>query len=591
MTILPYGVNAQGSTIIDGKVYEFNEHNGYLYQYESESNRESYGAFALLGDLETSDMVGDIPAFTVNQGQVSLRYAYTDQLLKAKEDEWHFVEDNAKKISQTNLKSKIKKGAIILQTSQDGEKWIDLFEKTNIFEEKPNENDPFYTTTAIQLSNGCYYRVIVAYKIGRNKGEKVGLFHRDAYEYKKVAEVYDFYLHDSQQTEKTNEKMMTMGSVVNAGKGNGYSEEKTIGIDDPHYGWTLGKFFISGYTRDTKTNDGKQVFLKNVGDEITLSFNLEQDIDCLNGDDTLSIAKDEDGHDQFFGIPKMDMGRGMVIIRYTDEKRIQYDPIIYTNYLEANARKGANTTVKMFEEGDYAVALDYKIKKQSKVIGDIGTIPGYTYYRIFFEFSVRNGNCMVFPFDIQTRNELSNEALTANGFYLDMARSRYLEINVERAVITQGANGYVEDVRFDRPAKDGDSYTDDGIYTFTVKNQYTGEQTVKKIYVGESLELLALSSNGIDVNELNSRLLEGGIIENDGTITMPMEEEPDTVEETPLPEENKPEPTQTIEPTPTVEPTPVPSDSHSTKSFPLGLGGGIAVVCVGVVILIMKLKG
>lgn len=29
------------------------------------------------------------------------------------------------------------------------------------------------------------------------------------------------------------------------------------------------------------------------------------------------------------------------------------------------------------------------------------------------------GNCMVFPFDIETREELKNAAFTVNGFYLD----------------------------------------------------------------------------------------------------------------------------------------------------------------------------
>ena len=92
---------------------------------------------------------------------------------------------------------------------------------------------------------------------------------------------------------------------------------------------------------------------------------------------------------------------------------------------------------------------------------------------------------MVYPFDVMTGAELSDGAVTPNGFKLDMAKSRYLTIDVQRSIISEGANGEVEDVRFKRPAKDGEEYTEEGIYTFNVKNLYTGENTTKTIYVGD----------------------------------------------------------------------------------------------------------
>ena len=89
--------------------------------------------------------------------------------------------------------------------------------------------------------------------------------------------------------------------------------------------------------------------------------------------------------------------------------------------------------------------------------------------------------------DLATGSELSDNALTANGFKLDLAKSRYLKINVKRAVLKQGANNtWTEDVRYNRAAKDGDEYKDEGIYTFTVTNEYTNESTAKTIYVGDS---------------------------------------------------------------------------------------------------------
>ncbi len=54
----------------------------------------------------------------------------------------------------------------------------------------------------------------------------------------------------------------------------GYYLTETIDKDDPHYGWGLGSFYIQGYTEVTKDEDGMLVFLKNVGDELTLGFDL-----------------------------------------------------------------------------------------------------------------------------------------------------------------------------------------------------------------------------------------------------------------------------------------------------------------------------
>lgn len=127
---------------------------------------------------------------------------------------------------------------------------------------------------------------------------------------------------------------------------------------------------------------------------------------------------------------------------------------------------------------------------------------------------------MVYPFDLVTGSELSDQAITANGFRLDMARSRYLTIDVTRSVLKASSGGLVEDVRFNRPAKDGDEYTAEGIYTFKVKNLYTGEETQKTIYVGESSELRALSVNKISIPFLNEQIGLGASISSDGKILL-----------------------------------------------------------------------
>ena len=318
--------------------------------------------------------------------------------------------------------------------------------------------------------------------------------------------------------QNTEELKYYYDKVVNTGLDNGYSESYPIKNDDPHYGWKLGSFCISGYTAKKEDSDKNPVFLKNVGDKVTLAFLLEQDIEKLHGNETVRIAEDENGYDQYFGTEKANYGFGNLIVRKTDYTNKKSDPIIYSSYLKANAVKDAEKTIELCEEGDYEVALDYEIVVDDKFV----VIPTQKYnsYRMFFKFSVRNGNCMVYPFDTETKKELKNTAITENGFYLDLAKSRFLDINIKKEVLTEGADGLTEDTRFNRPAKDGDKYTDEGIYTITVKNNYTDETTTKKIYVGTNKVLKAYVQTGMPISEINDKLAHGATIDENGVINL-----------------------------------------------------------------------
>ncbi len=529
---IPEKTNAADDTVhISGRVYEFGKNDHYSFHEASSFNQSSknntYGSMYISGSLSSDGSKDGIPSYKVNTGNVTVDYTYTDELRDAPEERWHLVEDKSKEVAGIKLSSNIRKGAVILQSSKDGVTWMTDASFTDYFAHSQGAKPPIYSTNSIQLANGCYYRLIIAYELAKKVGQnQVLVVKTDKIEYIKRAEVYEFYLHDAvQSVSDTNMKTRALGTLVRAEKeDNGYSGEKTIDIKDPHYGWELGQFFVSGYTRATRDDSGNPVFLKNVGDQITLWFNLKQNIDSLNHKDSLSIADDDKGYDRFFQIEKTDMGRGTLIIRYTDEKGVKHDPEIYTNYLLANATTSANTVVKLFEEGDYEVALDYKIKSVPRKVIGVEIVPEYYDYRIYFTFSVRNGNCMVYPFDVKTGVELTDEAITPNGFRLDMAKSRYLTIDVKKSVVTIGANGYVEDVRFNRPAKDGDQYVDEGIYTFSVKNLYTGENTTKCIYVGKSNYMRALSVNKITVSELNNQIAAGAVIADNGTIILPVPE-------------------------------------------------------------------
>lgn len=323
------------------------------------------------------------------------------------------------------------------------------------------------------------------------------------------------------------------------------------------YGWSLGTFLVNGYTRETFSN-GTPVFLKNVGDKVTLWFTLTQDINNLNGKSALTISEDTNGYDQYFEIAQTNFKRGTLIIRYTDYEGNAHDPVIYTDFLAANATTGADTRVQLFEEGDYEISLDYEIKNNPHQVGPVSVIPTYMNYKISFSFSIRNGNCMVYPFDTVTSTELSDRAITSNGFKLDMAKSRYLTIDVTRTILNVGADGQLtEDVRFNRPVKDNDAYIDDVIYTFTVKNLYTGETTAKMIYVGTDKYLLALSKNLLTVDALNEKIAQDAMINDDGTIADYIPPEGPELPEPPITEEPETQPVVVVDSTPDNEVSPV----------------------------------
>ena len=563
LQFLTMGVYAKETSIdIKETIYEFAASEHYEFSSAAASSGNSFGTFSISGDLKSIGNKNGLPAYSVSSESVNFYYTYDKSNLNVPDTEWHLIDDKTKKVDTVSLDQNILSGAIIVQSSKDGVNWITDVTMMDVFTGNDNLSDSLYATKGIQLENGYYYRVMVAYKLQRKVGEgKILFVTTEEKEEKKVAEIYEFYTVSSDVAGNTTSAAATprkeLGQKVNTGKDNGYSGNNAIDKDDPHYGWNLGTFVVNGYTRET-SNNGTPVFLKNVGDRVSLWFTLTQDINNLNGKSALTISEDTNGYDQYFEITQTNFKRGTLIIQYTDYEGNAHDPVIYTDFLAANATTGADTRVQLFEEGDYEISLDYEIKNNPRQIGPVSVIPTYTNYKISFSFSIRNGNCMVFPIDTVTGAEMSDRGITSNGFKLDMAKSRYLTIDVARTVLNVGADGQLtEDVRFNRPAKDNDSYIDDGIYTFTVKNLYTGETTTKTIYVGTNKYLLALSKNLLTVDALNEKIEQRATINDDGTIVDYVPPEEPELPEPPITEELEPQPEVVMDTTPVDEVSPV----------------------------------
>lgn len=585
--LMPSMVFATRNSIeVTGRIYEFDEKSEYKYSesdtYLLTDSADTYGNFTLNGNVVESSNKDGIAKYEVQEGYLDLTYTYDDTLLKADIDSWHLYEDGTDKIDGKEIGADVQKGTILIYTSIDKKNWTKAVSITNAFSTSHTSSDSLYTTKDLELINGCYYKVVIAYGTRMRKEDSNFLFFE--FDYKKYAEVYEFYAYTDSGEKEVLDYAQTynIGSKVRVEEFDGYYGEKTIEKNDPHYGWDLGNFFVSGYTDKRVNDNGNVVFLKNVGDKVILWFNLSQNMEKLNGKDDISITADSEGFDKYFETPKTDFGNGTLIVRYTDYNNNKSKPQIYTNYLKANTSFGTDTKVQLFEEGDYEVALDYEVTKDDFIDSE-------GHYRIFFKFSVRNGNCMVYPFDLETGEELTNSSMTENGFLLDLAKSRYLQVNLKREVMKDSANGLVEDTRFNEPAKDGAKYADDGIYTITVNNQYTNQSTIKKIYVGTNNIMRAYMTTGLSIPEINNLVAEGATINADGTIQLADKEAIPAETEPPTENTEGTETTSTDEATDVMADVQTPTEKNGLPSFVIP-AVIVVVVVAGAVIAVILVK-
>ena len=270
--------------------------------------------------------------------------------------------------------------------------------------------------------------------------------------------------------------------VITCGDNTGYINGTIPDKDDPHFGWNLGEFFLTGFTRITHNEDGSYTLLKTIGNEITLYYKLQQNIQSLNGDKYLTINADK-GYDRFFNIEKTNFGHGCLIIKHVDYRGHEKEPVKYFDFLKAKCSQNANTKVLLLEEGDYEIKLNYEIAKAHIGIPFTNKtiIPTYSNYYVYERIKIRNGECIVFPRDAQTGSELSNFAVTPNGFKLDLTQSHYLQLSVKREILQ---NNELVDTRMNSAVSEEQIYTDEGFYTITAYNPETQISTTKFICVG-----------------------------------------------------------------------------------------------------------
>ena len=265
---------------------------------------------------------------------------------------------------------------------------------------------------------------------------------------------------------------------VDAGYRVGYKNTNAVTSKNLQYGWRLGRFIITGYTEEENG-----VYLKTLGDEVTLIYDIDQDINALNGNPKMFIAEDNEARDDPFGYDEKgaSFGQGALLVQF--DEHAHHDKTLippYTNYLAANDAGVANTSIEINEEGTYEVALDYLIRTS----GFGGKTEGY---RTYFTFEVKNGDGIAFLRDVTTQYELQNYSVTENGFFVDFGKSNAIKVYITRQNIN--INGTALDTREDRPVSSDKHFTKHGYYIIQMTNTETQRTVTKHIFVGTQAEL------------------------------------------------------------------------------------------------------
>ena len=557
---------------MNGTKYTFYEDNDNDYDTKKPSEIASisdganaWGRLVIDGDIEKISE----NKYNVKSDEFNISYNVNQSQYEKSEYDWNIKSDNEDDVDGMELDKDIDNGAIIVKTSYDGINWV--LDKTlvDVFKSNSTLGSNFYAGNNIQLYNGTYYQITIVYRQTKRLDDTSILFvDTSSWEDRYVLERYEFYAENTEEKNNeakhnADEKTQVDNKKIKVEKDSGYrlDKEEDLDRDDPHYGWELGSFFVKGYTAKSEDKDGYKVFMKNVGDRVRLYFNLTQNINKLNNNEDLSIEENDGGYDKYFEINRTNFKRGTLIVQFTDSEGTKHDPVIYTNFLESLTHPGADTKIDLFEEGDYEVALDYKILNKSG-------IDSTTDYKIYFKFKIRNGNCKAFVMDCADKSELKNKAFTPNGFYIDLAASKYLKCSVDEYSIDVVRDTH-DNIRLhsdgNKVANDGNEYKKPGKYILTIKNPSAETDEIIEIYVGGDEDkdkyIKALAKNVNTIDEINKMLAEGGKIQSDGTIVMPTP--------TPMPTAT-PLPTVTPMPTTTPMPTlsPIPTVTNKPSETP-----------------------
>ncbi len=177
------------------RIFEADESGNYYSGSSIDSfayGRPSMGELAIYGDIPSEDTYQGYTSYAA-KGEITIRYSYDGAFQTDKKEDWNLISDKSKKVNGIELSKKIALGTVIVQKSTDNQTWKNAQDPlTDYFDENKGLRD-ICTISETDLKKGTFYRIIIAYKMGRKTGSS-GVFDIvDEYEYKLCTEVYEFY--------------------------------------------------------------------------------------------------------------------------------------------------------------------------------------------------------------------------------------------------------------------------------------------------------------------------------------------------------------------------------------------------------------
>ena len=285
----------------------------------------------------------------------------------------------------------------------------------------------------------------------------------------------------------TNSNTYMFNETKTTADNNGYANPSALGAGDPLLGVNVLEIVIGNFSSTTIFN-GKRIFLKTSPDVPVLSINVNTDLGNLGGSgayicsDSATVVSD-------YGY-RGKVGYGLLAIEHTDytgKTETFFTPDLF------NVLKESGDIIPAFfgEEGLYRISVFFETERYVKTVKDWKNpfyykkkkVYEYRNYRVDASYEIRNGNTMVYTFD-SAGNEISNGSVVTDGFYLDLANSHYLDVQIKKEVVgNSGFLGETTDTRFNTIGVDKRFYDSEGLYTIVVSNPVTGASTTKKLLV------------------------------------------------------------------------------------------------------------
>ncbi|SDB54311.1 hypothetical protein SAMN02910263_02758 [Butyrivibrio sp. INlla16] len=193
-------VNAGSKKVVmHGFKYEIEDKNGFDSSRGKKIEKFAYGKnsigeLSVNGAKEASGKHGGFYTYGATE-EVTLSFSYDGAFHTDTKEDWNITSSDEKTVNGCDISKQVKQGAIVVQQSKNGKDWVNAQILCDCFKKKPKDLLDFYIIPKEDILEGLYYRVLIAYKMGRKTGtEKQVFFSTDVFEYRNFLEVYDFYV-------------------------------------------------------------------------------------------------------------------------------------------------------------------------------------------------------------------------------------------------------------------------------------------------------------------------------------------------------------------------------------------------------------